>query len=643
MKNKTSFSLVFFFTLLLPLSSCSNAYTGKIIFELEGGNFTDESFSTNYLVGEAGTPVKQEIPNPVKEGHFFVGWREKKKDGSYRVINKKLSEENGQSYYYYPYGSDTFYAYFEPLVTIQFELGEEGKDCKLVAPKYESENFSGNTLSGYASKELASVDYLPSVDVLSSHLNFQYWYSKYPLSSSKDENNTTHYQLDTTKEEGIYQFDTAFKNGMEFLLDKTITLYAYYIPDPTITIHFNIDGMEDYSFQGKDSIEDELTSILKTNLGIDYSMISDAYYYPSDTKKKRFKGFYKNKELTQFFSLDSTISTSNLDLYIKWDNRIKITLDYQGGKVGSKESEVIDTYYSDDVLGNEFLKAHTPTKENHSLKYFTLDDKEFNFKSDKLPREDITLAAVYDEYPTLNLHYDFPDNYTREEYPDEEYIFEPKKDFSATLAAFKNKVNDESLCFSSFYTYDSSNKQVDLSDTEMPKTNLDVYVKFDYRSKAIIHTYINTSSTYSEEETLSLEAYFDQGNLTEKDFSTLRDSYTKENDVYLYDGLFSDSSLTKKTSFPFSLESNHVNINTLDLYRKMTKSIVLTFFYEGETESNKKLHVLPNGKLDDYLDEIKNLIGNYTSLTLSDGSILSNLLPGEDTNVYVKGHTTASE
>ncbi len=638
MKSKTSFSLVFFFTLLMPLSSCNNAYTGKIIFELEGGSFLDESFSTTYLVGEAGTPVRQEIPNPVKEGYFFVGWREKKKDGSYRIINKKLSE-NGQSYYYYPYGNDTFYAYFEPLVTIQFELGEEGKNCKLVAPKYESENFSINTLSGYASKEIASVDYLPGVDTFSSHLNFQYWYSKYPLSSSKDENNTTHYQLDTTKEEGVYQFDTAFQNGMEFLLDKTITLYPYFIPDPTITIHFNIDGMEDYSFQAKDSVEEELETVLKVNFGFDYTIDSDAYYYPSDTKKKRFKGFYKNKELTQFFSLDSPISSSDLDLYIKWDNKIQITLDYQGGQVNSMESEVIEAYYSDDLLGTEFLKAHTPTKENHSFRYFTLDEKEFNFQSDRLPSKDITLTAVYEEYPRLNLHYDFPSNFLGEIYTDEEYLLEPKKDFSSILDAFKNKVDEESLCFTYFYTYDASNRKSEFFDTVMPETNLDIYCRFDYRSKAIIHTYLNSSSIYSEEASLSLQAYFDQSSISEKDFPTLHDSYTNGEDVYLYDGLFSDSSLTQKTAFPFSLASNHENINTLNLYRKMTKSIVLTFFYEGETSSDKKLHVIPNGRLDDYLDQIKALIGNFTSLTLSDGSVLSSLLPNVDTNVYVNGHT----
>ncbi len=637
-RNKIYLSL-FSFTLLMPLSSCSNAYTGKIIFELEGGTFTDESFSTNYLVGEAGTPVRQEIPNPVKEGYFFVGWREKKKDGSYRVINKKLSE-NGQSYYYYPYGNDTFYAYFEPLVTIQFELGEEGKECKLVAPKYESENFSNCTLSGYASKEIASIDYLPSVDTLSSHLNFQYWYSKYPLSSSKDENNTTHYQLDTSKEEGVYQFDTAFVNGMQFLLDKTITLYPYFTPDPTITIHFNIDGMEDYAFQAKDSIEEELETVLKSKLGIDYTMAKDVYYYPSDTKKKRFKGFYKNQELTQFFSLDSPISTSNLDLYIKWDSKIQITLDYNGGSVDSKESEVIDTYYSNDLLGTEFLKAHTPTKENHSFKCFTLDDKEFNFQSEKLPTEDITLTAVYDEYPTLNLHYDFPTNFLGDDYTDEEYLIEPKKELSSFLDAFKGKVNEDSLCFSYFYTYDSSGKKIDLFETEMPDANLDIYCRFDYRSKVIIHTYVNSSSAYSEETSLSLQAYFDQGSISENDFPTLRDSYSKDGEVYLYDGLYSDSSVTKKTAFPFSLASNHEDINTLDLYRKMTKSIILTFFYEGETTSDKKLHVIPNGRMEDYLDQIKALVGNYTSLTLSDGRVLSTLVPNEDTDVYVHGHTS---
>ena len=104
------------FIALSFLSSCSQGLTGRIYFDLNGGVFLDNSFSTNYLSGQSGTPVKVNIPDPYKEGYYFVGWREKTKEGSYREINKRRAED-GSAYYYYPYGSDTFYAYFEPLLS----------------------------------------------------------------------------------------------------------------------------------------------------------------------------------------------------------------------------------------------------------------------------------------------------------------------------------------------------------------------------------------------------------------------------------------------------------------------------------------------------------------------------------------------
>ena len=98
-----------FLSTLLP--ACRAGVTGRIYFDLDGGVFTDESFSTEMLVGDAGTPVEIKIPDPVKEGYYFVGWREKNSDGSYRQISKKLTSDGTLSYFY-PYGNDTFYAYF---------------------------------------------------------------------------------------------------------------------------------------------------------------------------------------------------------------------------------------------------------------------------------------------------------------------------------------------------------------------------------------------------------------------------------------------------------------------------------------------------------------------------------------------------
>ena len=100
----------------LSLISCGKA-KGRINFVLNGGSFVSPAFSTEYLEGTAGERIEVEIPDCKKEGYFFVGWMEKDKNGKYRAIDKRISDDGKDSYYFYPYGSTTLYAYFEPLVS----------------------------------------------------------------------------------------------------------------------------------------------------------------------------------------------------------------------------------------------------------------------------------------------------------------------------------------------------------------------------------------------------------------------------------------------------------------------------------------------------------------------------------------------
>lgn len=622
---------------LLP--SCSNAYTGKIIFDLDGGVFLDEDFSTNFLVGEAGSPITQTIPIPYKEGYFFVGWREKKKDGSYRTINKRLSED-GNEYYYYPYGIDTFYAYFEPLVTIHFDLGEGKEKGKIIAPKYENENFSIDTLSGYASKTIASTDYLPSVDASEMHLNFEYWYSKYPFTISTDKNNIEHYSLDTTKSEGVYRFDKGtFQNNMEFLLED-ITLYANYTQDPTITIHYNIDGMENYSFLAKDSVEDELINDMKEKFNIDYSISSENYYYPNDTKDYRFAGFYLDEKFTQVFFISSPIYTSSFDLYLKWNKKINLTLDYNGGKVDSKEKETISSYYSDDILGLDFYSSHIPSKDDGTfINYIDEESKIFDLRFDALPSNDLTLKATYQDYPILTLNYDYPSNYTGEKLDAIKYQIAPFKSITDVLKEFKDALNEEKFIGKYFYTLSTDNKKITYQSDEMLDVDLTLYLQVDYVATLNIITYTNESGNYLIDEEISpISVSFKEGqNLTSQDIPSLEDEIIIDDNHYLYDELYIDSSLNQTVTFPLYKESNHNEIPILTLYRKMTKGIKLTFIYEGETDEIGSLYVIPGSDISKYVDEINALVGNYESLSIDDKTITS-LLPFKDSTIVVKGH-----
>jgi hypothetical protein len=622
------------------LASCNNSYTGKIIFSLEGGEFLDKSFSTNYLVGQAGTAVTQEIPTPYKEGYFFVGWREKKKDGSYRVISKVLSDD-GNSYYYYPYGTDTFYAYFEPLVTIDFDLGDWKDKATIIAPVSQKENFSGHTLNGYATKSIPSVDYLPTVDTTGLHTNFEYWYTLYPLTSKTNENSTTHYMLDTSKDEGIYRFDKgSFKDSMEFLLDTNITLYAYYQDDPTITLHYNMNGMDDYSFQGKDNIKKELKADMSEKFGFDYSSDAENYYYSTNEAEYRFEGFFLDSGFTQKFALDSTIYLKDIDLYLKWSRKIKITLDYGQGSVNGQNTEINSSYYAGDLLGEEFQKSHIPTKENGIFRYYTLNGKKFDFRSDRLPDDDITLVAVYDDDPILTLSMDYPTAYTGStKISDLQTYLKPNSDLSSLLSYYQNMIQDESLTTKYFYTKDSNMNQIPFYGSKMPDEDLTLYLRIDYTPSLVVKTIcMDESNAISKENDTEISCYFDSSSLTpslsQTDIPSLTDNLTVDSDTYLYDGCFTSATLEEEVIFPLCLETSHIMMNSLTIYRKMAKSITLTFYNDGETTPLGTLKVLPGRNISKYQTEIKNLIGNYTELKL-DGKILSTILPSVDSNVYV--------
>lgn len=625
------YSILFLLSLSLPvLPSCSMSMKGTINFDLNGGYFLDESFSTKSLTGDSGTPVFIDIPNPIKEGYYFVGWKEKNSSGEYVVINKRLHDD-GTSYYYYPYGEDTFYAYFEPLVTITFDPID---DISLTSPKYESENFSSidNTLNGYSSKSILSTDYLPSVDASSIHKNFQYWYSEYPLVEVVDENKVTHYKIDTSQEKGIYQFDKAFKGYMQFLLDENITLYAYYTLDPRVTVHMNIEGVEDYSFYGKGDIEGELIEMMSEKFSIDYSLDTDRYYYPNETKDYRFDGFYLNDSFTSRFSLSSSIGDYDFDIYLKWNKRVTLTIDLNGGNINGQETYVINDYYQEDKLSDETFFANIPIKEHSTFIEYTYNGAPFSYKRDSLVDSEMTLIATYEDDLVLTLKYDYPDLYSNQKEENKFYYKKGDSIDTNQLDEFKLAIIDDNLITGEFYILDEENNKCNIPTSI--DDDLTIYLTLNYRSKMNVISILSDGS--EEEKTLHFPSY--DGIEILNSYSDITDydlKIEKEGNTFLYDGLYLDKELISPLILPISFTPNQEESKIINIYRKMTKAINITFKKWDDSTFEKSMKVIPNKDVSYYEDELKTLLGNYTRLETSLGEIVSDRFPNEDYKLYV--------
>ncbi len=612
--------------------------TGRITFELNGGSFPD-SFGTTYIEGESGTAILTEIPDPSKDGYYFVGWREKAKDGSYRIINKR-TDKDGKSYYFYPYVNDVFYAYFEPLSTITFDLTIGEDVASLVAPKVDSSSFQDGKLNGYASKKLLSLDYLPTVSVAEGgHLTFDSWYTKYPLKGVTDENGQKHYSLDITGEPGEYEFDRSFgTDNMSFPIsdDNNFVLYAKWTVDPTITVHYNLDGVEDSVFQGRNNISSVLISEMLEKTGIDLNVDNQDYFYTSD-KKKRFKGFYLDSELKSRFNLTSTIADINIDLYVGWDVQVTVTLDYNGGECDGKDTEVFaDEYYSGDILGEEFLANHTPTALEKDFVSYQLDGVDFNLAKDDLPNNDITLVAVYDEYPTLKLHYDYPEYYTGTKLSDSESKIKSGSDIFSLLQEFRDACTDTELVVIGFYKLDGTVKK-DLNSEYMPSEDTDIYLQLNYRPYVEYEVYLNAASNYERQEAYSEKVYLSDGDII--DMTYLEDrtkSISKDGETYLFDGFYTDETFTSNVLFPLSLSSSHGMVVSRTLYQKMTKAIDISFVEKSTGEAIGIVKVLPGSKIVDS-KETATLLGTYSKLTLvvDDNEKTTSYFPTTSSTIYV--------
>ncbi|MFA6861009.1 MAG: hypothetical protein WCR56_01320 [Bacilli bacterium] len=625
-------------TLVLSLGSlagCQKYSVGTIKFVLNGGSFADDSFSTDTLQGQSNTPVKVTIPDPIKSGYYFVGWREKNSQGSYTTIKQYLYEN--EAYYYYPYGTATFYAYFEPLSTITFDLGT-GKDSAgvLVDPKNTTTSYSNGVLSGYATMNISSTDYLPTATA--SHKTFNYWASEYPLVEQVDSENNKHFVLDTAQTAGAYRFDTAFgSESMCFPVttDSTLKLTAQWVEDPTFTLHFNIDGKENVSFQAKNEvIKTQIEEKISSSLGVDFTG-TGPYYYPSDTKAKRFAGYYLDSSFNQPFNISSEINTKSLDIYFKWNDKIQVVLDYNGGKVGDNTTDTFTDYYSEDILGSDFLTNHTPTKDKADFLGYKLAGKDFLFNSDKLPATDCTLIAQYDDYPVLTLKASYPTGYTGAKLEDEVSTIKKGQDLSSVLQTYLAKVTDNILDPVEFV--DSNGAA--FTYQYMTDDDLTLTLNIGYKLVLDIKTYSAASTALTGVEDTLL--YCSDGDkITETELASLATDFTVSSVDYCFDGFYSDAALTK-SALPLVGTTSFTSQVTKIVYRKMTKAVKMTFVDSSLNPlvtGGVTMNVIPNGRID--YDKVKaKLNGDYTLYLVDSTStptkftLLDNYWPSTDSEI----------
>lgn len=640
-------------TLLAPLTSCNQYVEGTIYFDLDGGSFTDPTFNTTSLVGEAGTRINIQIPDAYKEGYYFVGWREKDSAGNYREITPKIDEKTGEFYYVYPYGTDTFYAYFEPLVEIVFDLtSATSRNGQLIEPFLDpDDSFFDNVFYGYANKTIPSEDYLPTAS--GDNLYFLQWYTDYPL-VKRDDGNNSHYYLDTTQPLGEYPFVEQFDSGMVFPVSpegEQIVLKASWQEYPKVTVHFNMDDISDESFQVERNatISDELEELMMNKLNLDITAPEDFYLYTSqDGSIYRFDGFFFDSSLTQQFNLNSSLSISDIDLYLKWSRQIKVTLDYDGGSYNGSSSMSV-TAYEGDTLGDSYDEI-SPVKENADFNGFYNGDVKFNFVRDRLPSADLTLIARYDDYPTLTLSYSYPADYTGDKASDLTFIFKENSDITSALEQARAFNKDDTLVVGELYTLVSGNR-TSFTSTIMPEEDTTVYVELLYKPLITLVTLYGKEGSYQAGE--EGHAYLSKGENHDSylDYETvftsttsslnIKNEYVIEDKTYLFDGLYADDSFTSSIELPYALPLSSDKRNEATIYRKMTESIRLNFFVQNGSEIvslNKYLHVLPNKYLSDYSEELKNLLGEFDHLEIRVGDVyqkLTSFLPNVDSDVLV--------
>lgn len=642
--------LTSFLSLLLP--SCDQYVEGTIRFDLNGGSFP-ESFHFDSLSGEGGGRIETEIPDPVREGYYFVGWRLKERDGTYSAINAYLDQETGESYYRFPYGDVTLVAYFEPLMTIDFDLtlGKE-RGGELIAPENPSLYDSADAvLDGYTTMGIPSTIYLPTASA--EHLNFEYWYTQYPLVEVTDDLGTTHFVEDTSKPQGEYRFDTGFEGqdgtsrSMAFpeSPDGTLTLYASWVEDPQVTIHYGLEeyGISDVpssSFQLKvgEDIAAPLIAQIKSHVGID--LAADGYkYFRDEGVDLRFAGAFTDPECTKPFpfpSLDAEdgrkdvpISTENVDIYLSWSEKVDLTLDYAGGKVGEETSFHSEEYYVGDVLGTDFALNHTPVKENAQFQGFTLDGTSFDLSFDPLPKTEdgtLTLLARYQDDPQLTIAVEYPDPSLS--FAKEPLFVQAGADVSSILGEVLADLETEGeqaysvaqIVYQQKGADGSYGEKTSFSPMIMPQEDALVTIEMGYKTILEIHPMAGAyGKAYDEFDLSSFLPDYETTRLYGSRYDAAQHAFVPEtygpealypgvnslpglldpDRVYFYEGVYVDADLTQSL-LSSGAEISQTEAQRVDVYLKFTQSIDVTLVFEDGSRPQETFTVLPAMRAEEF-------------------------------------------
>lgn len=689
MKNK-KLSYLLLLNFLTVFASCSHKATVTVTFDLHGGHFDDPNFDTTSLKGKSGDPIKTEIPNPKKDGYYFVGWRELKKDNSYGDINKK-TEKDGKEYYHYPAIDFTFHAYFEPLAEISFSVGDNlNFNATIEKPILGSQDFNNNKLSGYTNKKILSTDYLPTCNTETTYMHFSYWYSKYPLKQEDGENGIKKYTLDTSAEAGIYQFDKLFgSDNMVFpQIEGDFTLYAYFTEDPKLNLHFNLSDVTDTTIHGSNNRLFDLKNTIHDTLGFDYSSDNERYYYPMDTKRYRFAGCFTDSDFKTQINFDSYLNGKDIDIYFKWEEKVSINLDFDSGTYNSQSSLTIsDPYYQNDILGNDFPKTYKPNLSLHTfVGYYDQNDttidptdtntiKMFDYNS-PLTNTSYNLKAYYVSAPKLTLKYDFPKNYSNPLTDPTPTLVEYESELSGILSNFRNTLyintngvtspRFDDIISSVFYTPTDPDEQEFLEEGDiqeyepltMPDNDVTLFLRLLYRPKVTLVTYygdLTDPTSYQDGSTTipSETDYFDSStnSTCEKSDCILDDSWYSSKSVssiiggkkYMFDGIYNSNDFdneNEKTIFPLAGLPEYKQCKIYNLYRKLSESITLTFKNKTDNSLIKAVDVIKGKNLSEIKDNIVEEIGNFSKLFVKDQNNnyheINEILPKTNSDIYVE-------
>lgn len=562
------------------LSSCQSTQMGtiKLVFD-SNVSFVDSTYNSKELKGPSGTKIENGLPDVKQDGYYFVGWREKDSKGNYRAISKLKDENSDSSYYYYPYGTDVLYPYFEKEVKITFDIGS---NATLVAPATSTTGYDEGYVNfkGYTNKSISSTNLLPTAK--KEHSKFQYWYTtKKIIKENNEEGGGYHYTIDQSSANGIYQFDLAFGTDNMKFLDSDFTLHAYWDDDPYVTINFGLDGVSDYRFQAYDEfIGDKIKEGIKSTLGVDYT--DDGLFY----KTKKLAGLYLDKDYKKSTQLNIKVtSNEDITLYMRWVDKISVRLDFNGGTFNGNEDAFLDGYYIEDTISKDVLDGYVPVKENATFTGWKLDGKQFIAGQTKLESDNIVLKAIYDDNPALSISYIYPLGYEGSLTGTVTHEIKVGQDFTSYITDMMDaSLLEEGERFLGVYQATNSTQDSSLLSKDfvpvtsylMPHDKATYYISIGVDESVTMKNVIDgvvsegTTKRFSNSDTVSLSAFMDNPEA--------------DDGAKIFDGVYSNIACTDKinadrngTTYALTDREHKYYHSGSTIYRKMTTGVLLSF------------------------------------------------------------------